>query len=218
MSINILLLRMALDLKISALHRSFVTFENPLKLKETSDAQMEQSKQRGHHPGNGRLETSGHPPAWQWKLPNSKENKKITFCIDLIYCPFSCVHQEADGIPLLYKEKLSLLYNAYHNSFLNTHYILVVIQLWRKNWYEVPWVTRLYPWDTNEAHLLLAVSHFWISNRNLDSKYFRKNFPQGLFCQHIPFNFTTPIIIMNKNLKLKIIFMNAFNLSLFSIS
>lgn len=158
--------------KISAIHRSFVVFENPLKLKEISDAQMEQSKKKkkkgGHHPGNRRLETSGHPPAWQWKLPNSKENKKITFCIDLVYCPFSwwrgAVYQETDGMPLLYKEKLSLLSNVYHNSFINTHYISVVIQLLRKNWCELHSVTRLYPSDTNEAHILLValISRFQI--------------------------------------------------------
>lgn len=37
---------------------------------------------------------------------------------------------QVDEIPLLYNEKLSFFYNAYHNSFLNTDYILIAIQLY----------------------------------------------------------------------------------------
>lgn len=39
---------------------------------------------------------------------------------------------QVDEIPLLYNEKLSLFYNVYHNSFLNTDYILIAIQLYGK--------------------------------------------------------------------------------------
>lgn len=86
-----------------------------------------------HYPEYRRLKTSSTLPHDNKKLQNRKENKKIlptTYILFIAHSPDKYDGNiQPDEIFLLYKEKLSLFYNTYHNSFLNTDYILVVIQL-----------------------------------------------------------------------------------------
>lgn len=69
-------------------------------------------------------------------MQNRKENKKNLPTTYILFIAHSLDKYDgniqADDIPLLYKEKLALFYHAYHNSFLNTDYILVVIQLYEE--------------------------------------------------------------------------------------
>lgn len=104
---------------------SYMAFENPLKLKEIWYSQENGAvKKIEHYQENRRLEISGHTPAWQWELQKRKENKKILPTAYILFIDHSLDEYDgniqADEIPLLYKGKLSLFYNVYHKSFINT--------------------------------------------------------------------------------------------------
>lgn len=102
---------------------SYMAFENPLKPKEISDAWMEQSRKLSTIK---KIEDSRFLSTLCMTMKVTKEKreqKDSTYHIYLVYC-YSLDeydgNMQTDEILLLYKGKLSLFYNVYHNSFLNT--------------------------------------------------------------------------------------------------